>query len=67
MIAPHNPSASPTPAFQLAVVRYSLPAMLAEVQLERSAPAFAGEKLDQVEIAKLFNKPRVRRGLKNRK
>ncbi|HVU17489.1 MAG TPA: hypothetical protein VHD32_11220 [Candidatus Didemnitutus sp.] len=66
MIAPHNPSSPSGPGVQLAVVRYSLPAMIAEVQLERRAPAFAGEKLDQVEIAKLFNKPRARRGLKNR-
>lgn len=52
---------------ELAVVRYSLPELIAEVQLERRAPAFSGEKLDQVEIAKLFPKSRPRRVLKARK
>ncbi len=42
-------------------VRYFLPDLLREVQLERNAPAFAMEKLDRVEIAKLFTKPRPRR------
>jgi hypothetical protein len=67
MIAPTNPPAPASPTFAIAVVRYSLPALLAEVQIERRAPAFAGERLDQVEIAKLFNKPRPRRVLKSRK
>jgi len=52
---------------RLAVVRYSLPALLLEVQVERSATAFAMEKLDQVEIAKLFQKPRVRRAVTPRR
>ncbi len=51
----------------LAGVRYSLPQLLREVQLERNAPAFAMEKLEQVEIAKLFQKNRPRRVLKSRK
>ncbi|MFZ5493863.1 MAG: hypothetical protein ACOZE5_00815 [Verrucomicrobiota bacterium] len=42
-------------------VRYSLPELLREVKLERDAPAFAMEKLEQVEIAKLFQKNRPRR------
>jgi hypothetical protein len=41
--------------------------LLREVQLERNAPAFAMEKLDQVEIAKLFQKNRPRRAIKSRK
>jgi hypothetical protein len=45
----------------LTEVRFSLPELLKEVQLERNAPAFATEKLDQVEIAKLFQKNRPRR------
>ena len=62
-----NPAIAPSPTSPaLAVVRYSLPNLLAEVQAERRAPAFAGEKLDQVEIAKLFPKTRPRRVLKNR-
>ncbi len=50
----------------LAGVRYPLPQLLREVQLERNAPAFAMEKLEQVEIAKLFQKNRPRRALKPR-
>ncbi len=36
--------------------RYSLPQLLREVQLERNTPAFAMEKLEQVEITKVFQK-----------
>ncbi|MDB6115073.1 MAG: hypothetical protein JWQ83_2060 [Lacunisphaera sp.] len=48
----------PPPASTAAIseVRYSLPQLLREVQEERRAPAFAMEKLDQVEIAKLFTR-----------
>lgn len=42
-------------------VRYSLPALLREIHQERSASSFAMEKLDQVEIGKLFAKKRPRR------
>lgn len=42
-------------------VRYSLPQLLREVQLEREAPAFAMEKLEQGEITKLFRRQRSRR------
>lgn len=48
-------------------VRYSLPQLLREVKLERDTPAFSMEKLEQVEIAKLFQKNRPRRVLKSRK
>ena len=48
-------------------VRYSLPDLLREVEIERNAPAFAMEKLDQVEITKLFAKGKTRRALKSRK
>ena len=44
-------------------VRYSLPQLLREVKLERDAPAFAMEKLDQTEIGKLF-KAKVQRRAK---
>jgi hypothetical protein len=62
-------SGSPTPANDQTMVgvRYSLPQLLREVQQERNAPAFAMEKLEQVEIAKLFQKNRPRRALKPRK
>jgi hypothetical protein len=56
----------PAPA-PLAEVRYPLPVLLQEVQVERRAPAFAGEKLDQVEITKLYQqKPRARRVVRKR-
>jgi hypothetical protein len=55
------------PAFGLTEVRYSLPQLLREVKLERDAPAFAMEKLEQVEIAKLFQKNRPRRANKSGK
>lgn len=60
---------NPQPALSpgLSEVRYSLPELLKEVQLERNAPAFAVEKLDQVEIAKLFQKNRPRRASAPRK
>lgn len=48
----------------LTEVRYSLPQLLREVKIEREAPAFAMEKLDQVEIGKLFARKRPRRATK---
>ncbi len=62
---PASKPAPPPPG--LSEVRYSLPELLKEVQLERNAPAFAIEKLDQVEIAKLFQKNRPRRASPPRK
>jgi hypothetical protein len=51
-----------SPAFTgISEVRYSLPELLREVKLERDASAFAMEKLEQIEIAKLFKKNRPRR------
>lgn len=38
----------------IAEVRYSLPQMLKELELERATGAFAMEKLAQAEIGKLF-------------
>jgi hypothetical protein len=38
----------------LSEVKYSLPALLAEIQAERATSAFAMEKLDQQDIKKLF-------------
>ena len=48
-------------------VRYSLPDLLREVQLERNAAVFAMEKLDRTEISKLFQKNRPRRAIKTNK
>jgi hypothetical protein len=58
-----NPQAQepPAPSADLVVgLRYSLPAMLAEIKLERVSGAFAMERLDQQEIGKIF-KPQKRR------
>ena len=57
----------PVPGTPPTEVRYSLPDLLREVALERGAPAFAMEKLDQVEITKLYQKSRPRRALKPKK
>jgi hypothetical protein len=58
---------SPPPPAPPVEVRYSLSELLVEVEIERATASFAMERLDQVEIAKLFNKPRRRRVLKSRK
>ncbi len=63
---PTPPPATPV-APVLTEVRYSLPELLKEIEQERLSQPFAMEKLDQVEIAKLFSKPRARRVLKSRK
>lgn len=52
------------PLHGISEVRYSLPLMLKEIQLERAAASFSMEKLDQVEIGKLFTKKRPRRAIK---
>lgn len=44
-------------------IRYSLPAMLAELKAERFTGSYSMEKLDQKEIGKLF-KPQKRRRAK---
>jgi len=62
---PEGPSETGLPT-GLVNVRYSLPQMLAELQVDRATGAMASEKLDQVEIGKLFKKQPKRRG-KSRK
>jgi hypothetical protein len=59
-ISPSDPPETTGPA-GLIEVRYSLPALLREIQQERAASSFAMEKLDQTEIGKLFAKKRPRR------
>ena len=60
--APAPAAASSLPPAAFMEVRYPLPAMLAEIQLERAASSFAMEKLDQVEIGKLFKSKKTKRG-----
>lgn len=64
--APKSESVAPPPAIVVAEVRYSLPEMLHELKAERAAATFAMEKLDQVEIGKLF-KAKVPRRVKPQK
>jgi hypothetical protein len=58
---PDDTPASPPAAPSAAVVRYSLPTMLAELKLERTTGGFAQEKIAQAEINKLFSSPTRRR------
>jgi hypothetical protein len=58
---------APGPAFGLAEVRFSLPDLLRDVQNERNTSAMASDKIDQAEIAKLFQKNRTRRVTRARK
>jgi hypothetical protein len=50
------------PVAGVAEVRYSLPALLRELELERAMGSFAKAKLDQQEIGKLFLAKGPRRG-----
>lgn len=55
------------PPLIIAEVRYSLPQMLKELEIERAAGSFAMEKLDQTEIGKLFKAQTPRRRVKSKK
>lgn len=58
---PKNPLGNQANAFNaLHAIRYSLPAMLAELELERASGSFSQEKLHQDEIAKLFENRKSR-------
>lgn len=54
-------AAAPPSAIAITEVKYSLPEMLHELKAERAAATFAMEKLDQVEIGKLFKAKAPRR------
>jgi len=56
-----DPLAIPAESFELKEVRYSLPLMLRELQLERTQSYFAKEIIDQVEISKIFAQARKER------
>lgn len=65
---PGTPAAIPPPSVEipnLREVRYSLPELLSELQLERTTGTFSQEKLHQVEIGKLFQNRKKRRGKTN--
>ena len=59
--APPPRPAAPRPPLVLTEVKYSLPEMLQELTAERAAATFAMEKLDQIEIGKLFKAKAPRR------
>jgi hypothetical protein len=61
-----DPDPAPAPAPQVNEVRYSLPDLLREIDLERRESSFSMETLDQVEIGKLFANRR-RRHARNKK
>jgi hypothetical protein len=61
---PDESSPPSAPATGIVEVRYSLPELLAELQLERTTGAFSQEKLHQVEIGKLFQNRKKHRGKK---
>ena len=46
--------AAPATVMMIAEVRYDLPELLREIELERRDSSFAMETLEQVEIRKLF-------------
>jgi hypothetical protein len=48
-------------------VRYSLPQLLKELEIERASGSFAMEKLDQTEITKLFKAQTAARRAKSKK
>ena len=58
--APESRPPAAAPVFQ--EVRYSLPAMLSEIELERNESSIGMETLDQGEIRELFAKRRLRHG-----
>jgi len=58
---PDEPAESAPKVPGLAEVRYSLPEMLAELKLERTTGSFAMERLNQLEIGKLFQNKQKRR------
>jgi hypothetical protein len=55
-----DPDPAPPPAPLISEVRYSLPEMLREIELERRESSFAMESLDQLEIRKMFASRRRR-------
>ncbi|HRE82115.1 MAG TPA: hypothetical protein PLN52_13790 [Opitutaceae bacterium] len=56
-----NDADSLSDSLALAEVKYSLPELLAELKLERTTGTFAMERLNQMEIGKLFQNKQRRR------
>ena len=63
-----TPSTKALPAaVKFGEVRYSLPQLLKELEIERANGIYAMEKLDQVEITKLFKANTAARRAKSKK
>ena len=67
MSNPTPPDRAAPPSALIGEVRYSLPQLLKELEIERAADFFAMEKLDQVEITKMFKAQTAARRAKSKK
>ena len=67
MIDPKSNPADPATSFVIGEVRYSLPQLLKELEIERASGSFAMEKLDQKEITKMFKASTAARRAKSKK
>lgn len=67
MINPTPDARAIPPVATIGEVRYSLPQLLKELEVERSAGSLAMEKLDQVEITKMFKAQTASRRAKSKK
>ena len=63
---PPTPDHEPTPAI-VSEVRYPLPQLLRELEIERAAGSLSMEKLDQSEIGKLFKARKPTRRVKSKR
>lgn len=67
MSNPTPPDRAVPPSTLIGEVRYSLPQLLKELEIERAADFFAMEKLDQGEITKMFKVQTAARRAKSKK
>ena len=67
MIDPKSNPADPATSFVIGEVRYSLPQLHKELEIERASGSFAMEKLDQKEITKMFKASTAARRAKSKK
>lgn len=67
MSTPTPPARATIPPAVIGEVRYSLPQLLKELEIERAAGSFAMEKLDQAEITKMFKAQTAARRAKSKK
>ncbi len=57
-----NPNPGEETLIDVQEVRYSLPQLLKELEIERTSSVFAKEILDQTEISKIFDQKKRARG-----